>query len=516
MRIVIILICSFFIWSCANQIEPPGGSRDLEAPSVIKVIPQSGTTSFHQKEIVFTFDEYITFSSSQNSVLITPFVKTAPKYTVKGKNLILNFQEELKPNTTYSITFLNAIKDFNEGNAVDIYNYIFSTGEVLDSFQLKGKIINAEDKTAVNETYVGLYPTTYPKDSVLYKQPVYIAKTNASGEYNFKNLAANQYYLAALDDANFNFIYDQITEKVSNTLGPISLDSTITKIKELSMFINESPTSLESYKLLGNNKLYFSFSKPIETLSLDFVQQNELDQYYMNTTNDTLFYFYTHAIDSVPLQFNLTINNDQSDSILIPIKQTAANNNVIVSKDLMYYKNINIKLPFPLLSLTNNKVVVKDSTMNILPITLTNQYDQLIITLEKEYDGIAYLEIDSAAFIYFNNQLNTATIKRIDLTSSKQQSSLIFSVTADDMSNYQIQLYDNNKKLLNQQIVKEKVIFNDLKEGSYFAKIYRDDNQNYLWDTGNLTQQKEAEETVLFIGPIQIKANWDKELNLNF
>ena len=52
--------------------------------------------------------------------------------------------DTLKLNTTYTFNFGNAVEDHNEGNKLENFKYIFSTGTYIDSLTTSGNIKDAK------------------------------------------------------------------------------------------------------------------------------------------------------------------------------------------------------------------------------------------------------------------------------------------------------------------------------------------------------------------------------------
>ncbi|HLO90321.1 MAG TPA: Ig-like domain-containing protein [Lentimicrobium sp.] len=207
---IIILI----VWSCAKPVSPTGGPKDETPPKITKSIPANGTTNFHGEEIVISFDEYVNLKDINSQLIISPPVRETPDFKLKGKSLLIKFKEPRRAETTYNIFFGNAIQDITENNALAGYKFTFSTGNVLDSMMIEGKVINSYTLAPVKSAYVMLYDSVY--DSVPYKQlPYYIARTNDNGEFELTNLRNISYKIFALTDINANYLYDQPNEEIA-------------------------------------------------------------------------------------------------------------------------------------------------------------------------------------------------------------------------------------------------------------------------------------------------------------
>ena len=82
-------------------------------------------------------------------------VGTFHPYSEPG--LYLSLIHILKPNTTYTIDFSDAIVDNNEGNPLGNYSFSFSTGETIDKLEVSGTVLAAADLEPVKGMMVGLH-----------------------------------------------------------------------------------------------------------------------------------------------------------------------------------------------------------------------------------------------------------------------------------------------------------------------------------------------------------------------
>ena len=63
---------------------------------------------------------------------------------IKGKSVVLTFQDTLSENTTYSIDLGDGIADNNEGNIFPRMSFAFSTGDHVDSIYTSGTVLDAK------------------------------------------------------------------------------------------------------------------------------------------------------------------------------------------------------------------------------------------------------------------------------------------------------------------------------------------------------------------------------------
>lgn len=141
-----ILLISLTFFRCANMQRPTGGPKDSLAPIILNENPMNFQTRFNSKEIILTFDEYIKLANQYKEFSISPDVSKQPEYKIRKKNLHILLPDTLEENTTYTINFGKGLVDYNEGNPIINYNYVFSTGDELDSLTISGKVINAYTK----------------------------------------------------------------------------------------------------------------------------------------------------------------------------------------------------------------------------------------------------------------------------------------------------------------------------------------------------------------------------------
>jgi hypothetical protein len=184
---------------CANIIPPQGGPRDSIPPVLLKATPGDSTRNFTGNKITFTFDEFIELQDIQGNINVSPAPKINPVVDYKLNTVTVKLKDSLESNTTYSINFGNAIKDFNEGNPAKGLTYTFSTGKYIDSLELSGKVILAENGKIDTTLIIMLH--TNPDDSAVVKErPRYIVKLDGNGNFIFKNLPPKTFYLYALKD----------------------------------------------------------------------------------------------------------------------------------------------------------------------------------------------------------------------------------------------------------------------------------------------------------------------------
>ena len=201
------ILTTLLLASCANRGQgPQGGPRDSIPPVVMKETPLNGTLNFTGKEIVVQFDEYIQLDDVQKNVLISPPQQTPPEVKAIGKKLSVVFQEDLIDSTTYTLDFGPSICDYNEKVPLEGYVFSFSTGDVIDSLAISGKLYDAATLNPMPFVIVGIHRNL--SDSALSTIPfTRITRTDSEGNFIIHNIHAGTYRLYALNDISRDYIY---------------------------------------------------------------------------------------------------------------------------------------------------------------------------------------------------------------------------------------------------------------------------------------------------------------------
>ena len=202
----LITLAGLFAPGCATIVPPLGGDKDTLAPILVRSSPANGTLNFDENRVVLTFDEYVDVENYQQNVIVSPFPSSFPLVTRKLNTIVVRLRDSLEQNQTYTINFGNSIRDINEGNVYTNFTYSFSTGDYIDSLQLRGNIRLAENGSIDTTLTVLLYQSS-DDSAVLKTEPRYIAKTDGNGAFIFKNLPPDTFYVYALKSSGGSYQY---------------------------------------------------------------------------------------------------------------------------------------------------------------------------------------------------------------------------------------------------------------------------------------------------------------------
>lgn len=193
------VVLALLVYACANRGYPEGGPKDTTPPVVVGEVPVSYTKNFNKKRVDIFFNEFVQLKEISEKFVFSPPLKKNPKVSLRGKYVQVSIPDTLRPNTTYSMDFADAIVDNNEGNPLGYYRYVFSTGDIIDTLEVSGNVVNAESYEPMMNILVGLYEDQ--ADSVpLLQLPDYIARTDSAGFFRLTNLRQAHYRVMAIDD----------------------------------------------------------------------------------------------------------------------------------------------------------------------------------------------------------------------------------------------------------------------------------------------------------------------------
>ena len=203
------------IAACANQgAGPDGGPYDETPPHIVGMTAPERLQNGKRTKFSLVFNELIKVDNPTEKIIVSPPQIETPEIKVSGRRITVELLDSMRPNTTYTVDFSDAITDNNEGNPLGQYTYIFSTGQTTDTMQMSGYVLNAEDLEPVKGILAGLYQQHH--DSVFAQRAFdRVARTDASGFFSIKGVAPDRdYRLYALQDADGDFHFTQPSEMV--------------------------------------------------------------------------------------------------------------------------------------------------------------------------------------------------------------------------------------------------------------------------------------------------------------
>jgi hypothetical protein len=211
---LLILSCCLLAVGCARMGQPDGGWYDDTPPRVVDATPADKATGVKAKKINIWFNEFIKIQDAQNKVIVSPPQLEQPEIKDNGRRIIVELKDSLKENTTYTIDFGDAIVDNNESNPMGNYTYSFSTGDRIDTLEVSGYVLDAENLEPIKGIQVGLFDDL--SDTVFKQKPmIRISRTDSRGHFTIKGVGPGTYRCYALKDADGDFVYNQKSEQLA-------------------------------------------------------------------------------------------------------------------------------------------------------------------------------------------------------------------------------------------------------------------------------------------------------------
>ena len=206
-----------FLAACASIGSPDGGIFDEIPPKVVSSSPADRSVSNTARKMQIRFDEFIKLENANEKVIVSPPQIEPANIRADGKSVKITLYDSLQANTTYTIDFSDAIVDNNEGNPMGNYTYSFSTGETIDTMEVSGAVLSADNMEPIKGMLVGIYPMdSLFNDTIMRAKPFSrVSRTNGSGRFCIKGVKPGKYRAFALEDKDGNFLFSQKSERIA-------------------------------------------------------------------------------------------------------------------------------------------------------------------------------------------------------------------------------------------------------------------------------------------------------------
>lgn len=524
-RFIFLSVILIFVTNCARTGRPEGGPKDEEAPLFITANPPYESVKFDKQEIKIDFNEFITLKDLNKQLVVSPPMKNPPLISPQGapsEFIKIEIIDTLKQNTTYIFNFGNAVQDHNEGNKLENFKYVFSTGTYIDSLTTFGSIKDAKLTEAPKNINVLLYRIdTSFNDSIVFKQkPDYITNTLDTTNFKFTNLRKGKYLMLALQEPVNDYIFNPKTDKIGFVSDTIQLpkDSIITK--PIILFKEEQPYQFKRGKEITKGKIAFGYEgdgKNMQIQMLSAVPDDFKSISKFEIDKDTLNFWFT-PFEADSLNF-IVANNEFLDTLTVKLRKKKLDSLVMSAsiKSVIHFRDT--------FFLTSNNPIIKIDTSKI---SLFHQD-----TVAVKYTTLRSEKENKVGFIFekkpTEKYLFTALPDAFNDIFAIKNDTLKYSFSTKQIDDYgRITLQVNNANSKNliiellsgraQDLVVERqfiatsktIVFDLLQPRKYTIRIIIDENKNNRWDTGNYLK-KQLAETILYhkeIKNAELRANY--------
>ncbi|MFZ6050385.1 Ig-like domain-containing domain [Halocola ammonii] len=517
-----------FLFGCAQVIPPQGGARDTQPPQVVEMTPKNRSLNFEASSFYIEFDEFVQLNDVYNQLLISPPLEDRPQISIKRKGVLVEFDEELKPNTTYTFNFGEGVTDFTEGNPAEDLVFVFSTGDVLDSLGMQGIVTSAFTTEPQEGVKVMLYEGR--DDSLPMKQkPYYFGITDEQGRYDVGYMKPGDYKVFALQEELSNYLYDSPEERIGflDSLVSASVVDSSMKQVELRTFLEDS--ELQFIKEWTTDSVGFisiqlnrkPLNPEVEVLTIGADTSYAMEQ----LEGDSIYVWLTGQPTDEKIDLEISDNGEVLDTIRV----TFENREIIPTTRNSLTPKLTAKATQPSeddIFLATRTLVAAVDTSKIellrdsIPMEFSidevdDSFSKVQLIADFEDDNQYKLELLPGAIVDYRGYQNDTTDFSFGTFSAKHFGN--FSMT---ISGLQIDQGQGVLQLLkDDEVVEERMIsgdgvfeYNRVLPGTYRMRIIFDENQNGKWDTGNYLEKKQPEYVVYLPKDIGVRSNWEIEM----
>lgn len=449
---------------CANIVPPAGGPVDTIAPKLLRVVPEDSSLQINPKKLELTFDKFMELGDL-NQVTISPQIRVNPIIEARLRKVLVTFADSVfLPNTTYTISFGDLLRDNREGTPYE-FVYTFSTGSYFDTLAIEGFAFDAKTLSVDTGLRAVLYADEGFSDSLIFRQkPLYITKVSPSGGFKFVNLPPRSFRLFVFQDVENNGIYEPGIDKIGIYPEP---------------FV---PGTLPDSNFVLK---YF-----LESIDTTVAEEEELPQ----RTNS---------------RSGLGLAADQLYRVLV---DTAAlhRGSQELHQPLTILKSPAVASVDP----TRVFLTFEKSLVDVEAIHQLQETDSTILIRSDWFPDTKYTlrlvkgwAVDTAGNEVPPGRYHFLT-KR-----TEEYAKLTIYIPAAFQEQHYIQLF-NGKDSVTQVLITDSVMqFDYLTPGTYSIYIFADDNQDGVWTTGDYLNKKDPEPMYIHKSAVQLRPGWEMEEN---
>jgi uncharacterized protein (DUF2141 family) len=517
---VALFICALFA-QCARRGSPVGGPKDETPPVLLRAEPPQKTINFKDDEIRIYFDEYIKLDKLREQLVISPPLDQST-YIISpqgmaAKYITIALMDTLASNTTYTFNFGESVVDNNEGNPLSFFSYVFSTGSVIDSLTLNGRISDALLRKPENFVSVMLYPidSTFT-DSVIFKnKPLYYTNTlDSLVEFNIPNLKEGDYLLAAVKDVSKNYVFDTSIDKIDVISEPITLPND--SLFSLSLFKEEPDFAFGRAYQAGEQRIGFGYtgSPDFEVVLEGALPESFASVVSLDRETDTLYYWYkgievdslkfTLKHDTLTKSYEYRIRKAEPDSLKITVVQSGI---------LDLADTLKIRTNTPLKSFDMEAISLLDKDSVSIPYNLAQNNKHELQVLFDVFPSENYqLQLLPGAITDFFDVTNDTLKVTLKTKSRVDYGNLSLRLGNVPTFPVFIDLLDEKEEIKRSIYVTEPkglYRFAYLKPNKYYLRVRIDRNANGKWDTGHYLKKQKPEAVYHFESQLDVRANWE-------
>lgn len=553
--------------ACAKISAPTGGPRDTEPPVILKSQPENGSVMFTAKSFSVTFDEYVVLDKITDKFMVSPPLVTKPVVKLKGRDLVVTWEEELADSTTYTFYFQDAIRDNNESNPIPNYQYVFSTGPVLDSLTVTGNVFNASDLETAPDMLVMMYSNlsdTAPRTLL----PAYISRPDLSGGFAISNVKPGRYRLFAVNDLNGNkkydldneafAFYDSVLVITPDEYSEYDIDSvnykppaapenvkpavyTYGRHRIYAFLVDPSKQYLKFAERKSSGSISFGLALPSDTSDFSVRLTDVPSEAWIMETNvrrDTFRIWITadsvynrdfiEALVTYPFTDSTGTDITRTDTVSLRFQKPAPTRGTPRRTGGYFRTNLNTRIkpgtipwfegqapmnPPDTSKITLNRLI--DSVAVNVPCTFKRDS----LDLRRYFmnvsllPGVSYtLSCSDSSFSDIYGSFSDSTAYKFSVATREDYGNVTASLTGYE-GDVIVQLLGDREKVVKEAFIKSpgKAVFDLLDKGKYRLKVIYDTDGNRVWTTGSYIPLTGPEAVTYYSGELDVKINWELE-----
>ena len=522
-RLIFFSISIVILTNCARTGNPEGGPKDEDAPLFVTSKPAYETINFDAKEIELNFNEYIKLKDLNKQLIVSPPLKTpllvTPQSTA-SKFLNIKILDTLQENTTYIINFGNAIEDNNEGNKLESFKYVFSTGKYIDSLSTSGKIKDAYLDESQKNINVLLYKidSSFTDSIVFKKKPNYVTSSLDTSLFNLTNLKEGKYLMVALKETVNDYLFNPREDKIGFFTDTITLPRDSIIKKPIILFKETQPYSFKRGKEITRGKIEFGYEGVIKDLKIQIISDTPEDfrsVSKLEIDKDTLNYWYKpFEADSL----NFIVTNDRFiDTVTVNLRKKKTDSLILsssVSGTLQLRDTFFIKGNNPLVKIDTSKITLVDKDTLSVPFVsiISNIENKIAFIFDKEpQQKYAFKMMPDAISDIFEQKNDTLNFK-FTTKEIEDYGRITMDIVNETSNHLIIELLEgkNKDKLIERRFItgSGQIRYNLLEPKTYFIRAIIDENKNNKWDTGNYLLKQQPESIIYYPQELKLRANY--------
>ncbi len=525
-NIQLFVVLVIILGSCAVSDRPGGGPPDKEPPVVVtggETTPNK-QTFFNERKIVLEFNEWIKVSNPVKEIFISPPLDYPLQVTDRGNKVILAFNENevFKENTTYQINMGKSIKDLNEGNPLENFTFLFSTGAQLDDCSISGIVINELDGKAREDILVMLYDNL--SDTVLTTlKPSYLTRTDKEGRFSLNNIRIDSFQIFALKDENVSYTYDQQNEEIAYLDSLLILVQDQDSIVDLSLnLFDEEDEPLFIVARENQKGLVKIVYAPLPDNILVNILGDSLPS-YTEIGTDTIYHWHqNYAADSLLIELSYDNNLDtikvrrgKMDLKSMPLSLLTKKVEILPrdTVSLLWSKPIALSHKDSII----NAITISDSSQvyTINDLSINNQRINLVLdslVTDSEY----IMKIDSGRVKDWYGQYHQDSSELVITTLNYENLGVInLDIIKTDSLNYVLEVITKKEVVDKRSIItSEKITLSNLLPGDYTINLLQDIDGNGKWTGSSLSLKRRAEKREE-VKLETLKSGWELESTIN-